>query len=381
MSKKPIILQVLPEMQVGGVELGTLEIATGLQKEGIRNFVASQGGRMLYELDKIKVQHFTLPLKSKNPIVGLFNYFSLKKIIIENDINIVHARSRAPAWSAYFAAKKCGVKFVTTYHGKYGLGPMGIKKIYNKVMTYGKLVIAISEHIKKHIISEYNVNEKKIRLIHRCVNLDRFSPNAVSQERVIKAINTFSIPEDKKVLLLHGRITRWKGHTLLLDALHKVKGDDWICLISGSDQGRKYFVDELKAQVMDLELEEKVKFIGFYNDPQALLMLADVVLSTAIEPEAFGRVSIEAQAMGKIVVASNHGGSLENIIDGVSGKLYENKNAQALAETIEWALNMSEKERTEMSKAAQKNAKDNFSIDVMCKKTIEVYNEVLKMKD
>ncbi len=381
MSNEPIVLQVLPEMEHGGVEVGTLEIATGLQQAGIRNFVASQGGRMLHELDKIKVQHFTLPLKSKNPIRAFFNYFKLKKIILANNINIVHARSRAPAWPAYFAAKKCGVKFVTTYHGKYGLGPFGIKKIYNKVMTYGKLVIAISEHIKKHIIEEYKTDAKKIRLIHRCVNLQRFNPDIISQERVVSVIKNYNIPNDKKILLLNGRITRWKGHTLLLDALAKVKGNDWICIISGSDQGRKYFVDELKAQVMDLGLEEKVKFIGFCSDIPALLSVSDIVFSTAIEPEAFGRASIEAQAMGKIIIASNHGGSLENIIDGVTGRLYENKDANALAEAIDWAFNLSDKERTKITTAAQKNVKAHFSVEAMCKKTIDVYNEVIKMKD
>ncbi|MFI3242164.1 MAG: glycosyltransferase family 4 protein [Alphaproteobacteria bacterium] len=376
-----VVLQVLPEMEHGGVEVGTVEIATGLQKAGIRNFVASRGGRMLYELDKIKVQHFTLPLKTKNPIQGIVNYFSLKKIIKEHGINVVHARSRAPAWSAYFAAKKCGVKFITTFHGKYKFGPLSIKKVYNKVMTYGRLIIVISEHIKKHLINDYNVDKKKLRLVHRCVNIERFSPDSISEERIINVIKSYNIPDDKKILLLNGRITRWKGHTLLLDALAKLEEKDWLCIISGSDQGRKYFVDELKEKVMELGLEDKVKFIGFCSDIPALLSVSDVVFSTAIEPEAFGRASIEAQAMGKIIIASNHGGSLENIVDGITGRLYENKNPDALASAIRWAFKLTDSQKKIIAKAAQKNVEDNFSVDAMCKKTIDVYKELIKLKD
>lgn len=377
----PIILQVLPEMEHGGVEVGTVEIATALQEAEIRNFVASSGGRMVFELDKIKVQHFTLPLKSKNPLIGIKNYFRLKKIIRDNQINIVHARSRAPAWSAYFAAKHCGIKFLTTFHGTYGFGLGGIKKHYNKVMTYGRLVIAISEHIKKHMIDNYNLNPNKIRLIHRCVNVDKFSADNISQERIIQAIRDNNIPEDKPILLLAGRVTRWKGHHLLIKALAKLENKNWTCLIVGSDQGRKYYSDELKEMVLENNLENNVKFIGVSFDIPALIMISDVVLSTAIEPEAFGRAAIEGQAMGKIVLASNHGGSLENIIDGKTGRLFENNNVDALTEAITWALNLSTAEKEKIGKAAIKNVRENFTRQIMCEKTLKVYKELIKMKD
>ena len=210
-SKKPVVLQVLPEMNHGGVEMGTVEIASGLQAAGIKNFVASAGGRMTYDLKKLKVKHFELPLKTKNPIKLWLNARKLAKIIKENKINIVHARSRAPAWSAYWAAKSTGAHFLTTFHGTYGLGPFGIKKLYNRVMTYGKLVIAISTHIKKHMIKEYKFDESKMRLIHRCVNIDNFSPDKVSQERIIRTLQDNHIPEDKPIISLIGRVTRWKG--------------------------------------------------------------------------------------------------------------------------------------------------------------------------
>ena len=379
-DKEPVVLQVLPEMNHGGVELGTVEIASGMAERGIKNYVASAGGRMVYDLQKIKVKHFELPLKTKNIFKILSNSRKLAKIIKDNGINIVHARSRAPAWSAYLAAKKTGATFLTTYHGTYGLGIFGLKKLYNRVMTYGKLVIAISEHIKKHIMSEYNVPEEKIRLIHRCVNLDNFSPDTVSQERLIKAVADFNIPEDRPVISLIGRVTPWKGQALLIEALAKVKNQDFCCLIVGSDQGRTAYSNKLKEMVKKLKLEDKVQFIEHSFDIPALLMISDIVLSTAIEPEAFGRAAIEGQAMGKIVIASNIGGSLENTIDGVTGKLFKSGDADDLAAAIDWALTLPKNEKEKIGQAAIKNVKDHFTKQIMCDKTIAVYNELMNMK-
>ena len=379
-KKKPVVLQVLPEMNHGGVEVGTVEIASGMQEAGIKNFVASSGGRMVYDLKKIKVKHFELPLKTKNPFKLWLNSKRLEKIIKENGINIVHARSRAPAWSAYWAAKRTGAEFLTTFHGTYGLGPWGIKKIYNRVMTYGKLVIAISSHIKNHMIKEYKFDESKMRLIHRCVNIDNFSPSKVSKERIEQALTENHIPEDKPVISLIGRVTRWKGQHLLIEALSKIKTKDFYCLIVGSDQGRTHYTNELKELVHKYKLDAKVQFIDHSFDIPALLMLSDVVLSTAIEPEAFGRAAIEGQAMGKIVLASNIGGSLDNTIDGVTGKLFESNNAKSLAKAIDWALNLAPEEKKKISSAAIKNVKDNFTKQIMCDKTIAVYQELMNLK-
>lgn len=376
-DKEIVVLQVLPEMEHGGVEVGTVEIASELQKLNIKNFVASKGGRMTYHLEKLKVEHLTLPLKSKNPFTIYRNAQKLAKFIKEKGITIVHARSRAPAWSAYFAAKKAGVKFLTTFHGTYGLGPWGIKKAYNKVMTFGDLIIAISYHIKNHIIENYMVDEKKIRLIHRCVNTNNFSPDVVSAERIVKAMTDNNIPEDKKIVTLVGRVTRWKGQHLAIKAMAKIRTDNAHLLIIGSDQGRKEYREELNDLIKRFELEGSVQIIGNSFDIPALLMISDVVLSTSIEPEAFGRASIEGQAMGKIVIASNIGGSLENLVDGKTGKLFKNNDAEELAKAIDWGFSLSKKEREKISQAAIKNVKNNFSKELMCKKTIEVYKELI----
>ncbi len=380
-DKIPVVLQVLPELEMGGVERGTVEIATDLKKRGIVNFVASQGGRLVYDLEKAKIKHFTLPLKTKNPFKMYRNSKKLEKIIKENDINIVHARSRAPAWSAYWAAKRAGVKFMTTFHGTYGLGPCGIKKLYNRVMTYGKLVITISEHIKKHILSNYKVDENKIRLIHRCVDIEKFSPEAVTQERMIKTVKDYNIPEDKPVILLGGRITRWKGQHLLVEALSLMKNQNYYCIIAGDEQGREDYVKELKLKAKKYGIENKVCVFGKVLDMPALMMVSNVVLSTAIEPEAFGRISIEGQALGKIVVASNIGGSVETIRDGETGKLFYSNNAQSLAEAIDWALDLPADEIEKISKAAIKNVRDNFTKQIMCDKTVKVYEEILNLED
>ena len=379
---EPVVLQVLPELETGGVETGTIEVATALKAAGIKNFVASQGGRMVYELEKNKIGHLTLPLKSKNIFTMLSNANKLAQYIKANNINIVHARSRAPAWSAYWAAKKAGVHFVTTFHGTYGLGPLGIKKLYNRVMTYGERVIAISNHIKNHILKNYpKTEESKIRLIHRCADIEKFSPSAVAQARMINKIKEYNIADDRPVLLLPGRVTRWKGQHLLIEALHLMKNQNYYCIIAGDAQGRQKYLDYLKKLARKYKLDDRIGFFGRYQDVPALMMVSTVVLSTAIEPEAFGRISIEGQAMGKIVVASNIGGSLDTIQDGITGKLFESNNPQSLADALDWALSLNKAETKKISDSAIKNVREHFTKQIMCDKTIEVYREVVNQNE
>ncbi|MBQ9271914.1 MAG: glycosyltransferase family 4 protein [Alphaproteobacteria bacterium] len=380
-KQKPVILQVLPELNQGGVELGTIEIASELQKRGIENYVASEGGRMQYQLDRIKVKHFALPLKTKNIFKMLLNAKRLEKIIKENGITIVHARSRAPAWSAYWAAKKCGVHFMTTFHGTYGLGPRGIKKFYNRVMTYGERVIAISNHIKEHIIKNYGTNEGKIRLIARCVNMDNFDVENMTAERIIKFLEENNIPEDKPLVTLIGRLTNWKGQKLLIEALNKIKDEDFFCLLIGDDQGRVKYTEELRAMLEKYGMSDRFAFIRHVSDVPAAMMVSDIVLSTSIEPEAFGRIAIEGQAMGRVVIASNIGGSKETVIDGVTGKLFKSGNADDLAAALKWGLTLSTEEKEKIGTAAIKNVKEHFTKQIMCDKTIKVYEELMSLQN
>ena len=375
-ENKMVVLQVLPELNQGGVELGTIEIASELQKRGIENYVASSGGRMAYNLERLKVKHFTLPLKTKNIFKLYINSRRLSKIIKEYGITIVHARSRAPAWSAYWAAKRCGVHFMTTFHGTYGLGPWGIKKIYNKVMTYGERVIDISDHIKAHIIKNYGTDESKIRRVSRCVNMENFDVEHISAERMIKLMEENNIPEDKPIVTLIGRLTNWKGQKLLVEALNKIKDEDFHCLLIGDDQGRIKYSEELRQKIEQYGMTDRYTFIRHVSDVPAAMMLSDIVLSTSIEPEAFGRIAIEGQAMGRIVIASNIGGSVETVIDGVTGKLFESGNADDLAKAIHWALHLSKEEKEKIGAAAIKNVKEHFTKQIMCDKTIKVYEEL-----
>lgn len=379
-DKKMVILQVLPELNQGGVELGTIEIASELQKRGIENYVASAGGRMQVQLERMKVKHFNLPLKTKNIFKMWLNAQKLAKIIKEHGITIVHARSRAPAWSAYWAAKKCGVHFMTTFHGTYGLGPHEIKKFYNRIMTYGERVIAISGHIKEHIIKKYGTDERKIRQIARCVNMDNFNIENTSAERMIKFLEDNNIPEDKPLVTLIGRLTNWKGQKLLIEALNKIKEEDFFCVLIGDDQGRIKYTEELHEMIDKYGMSDRFAFVCHTSDVPAAMMVSDVVLSTSIEPEAFGRIAIEGQAMGRVVVASNIGGSKETVIDGVTGKLFESGNADNLAKAIRWALNLSTEEREKIGAAAIKNIKEHFTKQIMCDKTIKVYEELMNQK-
>ena len=375
-----VVLQVLPELNQGGVELGTIEIASELQKRGIKNFVASAGGRMEGNLERLKVKHFTLPLKTKNIFKMWLNSLRLAKIIKENGVTVVHARSRAPAWSAYWAAKKCGIHYITTFHGTYGLGPHGIKKIYSQVMTFGERVIAISNHIKEHIIKNYGTDESKIRLIARCVNMENFDVENTSAERMIKFLEDNHIPEDKPLVTLIGRLTNWKGQKLLINALNKIKDMDFHCLLIGDDQGRTQYSDELHDIIEQYNMEDRYTFIRHVTDVPAAMLVSDVVLSTSIEPEAFGRIAIEGQAMGRIVVASDIGGSKETIIDGVTGKLFKSGNADDLAACIKWALLLSNEEKEKIGANAIKNVKEHFTKQIMCDKTISVYEEIINQK-
>ena len=379
MSKDKVkVLQVLPELGQGGVELGTIQVAEALTAAGIENYVASAGGRMEYQLERLGVKHFKLPLKTKNPFKLWRNAQKLAAIIRENNINIVHARSRAPAWSAYWATQVTGVHFITTFHGTYGLGPHGIKKVYNRVMTYGEKVIAISSHIKNHLMTIYHVPEEKIAFIHRCVDIEKFNPDAVTSERLKNIIEQYELPTDKKLILLIGRLTAWKGQGLLIDALAKLKErGDFHCIFTGDDQGRTKYTERLVNKIKEYGMNGCYTFIRHTDDVPALMKACDIVVSASLDPEAFGRIAAEGEAMGKIVIASNIGGSLDNLKDSITGRHFISGDADDLAHKIEWALDLPSSEQKKISSAAQNFVKENFTKQIMCDKTLAVYRSVI----
>jgi glycosyltransferase involved in cell wall biosynthesis len=370
------VLQVLPHLNSGGLVSGAVEISEALQKAGMNSFVASEGGRREREITRAGGQVINFSLGSKNPLIILLNVYKLSKIIKKYKINIIHARSRAPAWSAYFAAKKMGIPFVTTFHGTYSI-QNNLKKKYNSIMIKSNKVIAISKFIKSHILSNYNIDQEKIVTIYRGINIEKFNHLKVSNERLISLLKKFNIPEDSYVVLLPGRITRWKGHTLLIEAISKLQRSDIICLFVGDVQGRNKYYTELEKLIDKLQLKNNFRIISNQSDMAAIYKLADVVVSTSLEPEAFGRVVAEAQAMGRPTVAVNHGGGPEIIIDGQTGWLFKPGDADDLSDKINSALNLNKEDRDKMAMGAIERAKLNFNNETMCAKTLQVYAELV----
>lgn len=376
----PVILQVLPSLVTGGVERGTIDIAAALAEVGCLPLVASSGGPLVHELERIRVPHITLPLHSKNPLVMRQNVQRLEELIRARGVHIVHARSRAPAWSAEAAARRTGAHFMTTFHGTYNLGWLGLKRVYNAVMTRGERVIAISQFISDHIQSVYGVDPARIRVIHRGVDVGRFDPARVSAERIIQLAQRWRLPDGHRVVMLPGRLTAWKGQEVLIDALGMLGRRDVCCLLVGSDQGRKHYVRRLEEQVRRLHLEGIVRVVGECNDMPAAFMLADVVVSASTDPEAFGRVIAEAQAMGRPVIATDHGAGRETVLEGETGLLVPPGDPMSLATALDRILGMDLAQREAMAEQSIAFVRSHFTRELMCERTLDVYAELLEAK-
>ena len=369
------IIQVLPALNQGGVERGTIEIATALQQAGIPNYVISAGGKMVPELTKIGVEHITLPVSTKNPIKIWLNAKKMARIFKEKNAGLIHVRSRAPAWSVKLACAKVGIPFIASYHGVYGIKPK-IKKLYNQVMLQGQKVIAVSEYVKKHILENYSYPEEKIVVIHRGADIQMFNPDLISIEKISQLKQLYQIPENLPIITLVGRLTSWKGQKILLQACQQMLHQEFVCLLVGADQGRTEYHEELKK--MATALKQKVIFIESCQDMPCLYALSDIIVSPSLEPEAFGRVITEGQAMKKIVVASAHGGACESIQNGVSGFLTPVGDIKALAEALDKILDMAPDKRAQIGESAYQSVRDNFTIQKMCEKTLAIYQEFLK---
>lgn len=373
----PVILQVLPSLGGGGVERGTVEMTAALSEVGWTALVVSSGGPMVREIERTGGRHIQMPVHSKNPFVMRKNASRLARVINEIGVDLIHARSRAPAWSAFRAARRTGTPFVTTVHGPYGFG-LPFKRLYNSVMTRGDRVIAISEFIRGYILENYkNVDPDRIRLIHRGVNTDIFDPAKTTAARVIQLTTEWRIPDGVPVVMLAGRLTRWKGHKILFKALAELKDRPMRCLIVGDDQGRTAYRRELDAVVEKLGLQSIVHIVGNCRDMAAAYKLSDVVVSASTEPEAFGRVVAEAQAIGKPVIAPNHGAAPEILLPEITGWLAPPGDSHALAQALGMALDLDTEARERLAQAAIARVRDNFTTRKMCDATIAVYRELL----
>lgn len=373
------VLQVLPALESGGVERGTIDVAIAIAEAGGRPLVASSGGAMVRELSRRGIPHLTLPLASKTPMQMRRNTNLLAAIIRDHQVDLVHARSRAPAWSARAAARRTRRALVTTFHGTYNFVPGSrgaLKKRYNAIMTRGDRVIAISDFIADHIKTNYRVDADRIRVIHRGVDQAIFDPAAVPAARMAKLADDWRLPDGVPVIMLPGRLTRWKGQTVFLEALARLERRDFAAVVVGSAQGRDTYVAELQKLADQHNLHAVLRFANHCNDMPAAFMLADLVISASTDPEAFGRVLVEAQAMGRPVIGPDHGGARETVVPGETGWLVKPGDPAELAAAIDRALDIDDDQRTQIAQSGRRNVAEKFTKDLMCLRTLAVYQEV-----
>ena len=382
MSSKIKVLQVIPKLGYGGAETGCYDLAHYLHEQDCKSYIATSGGELLKYVDKKKVKIIKLPVHSKNPLLILLNSICLTFIILFLNISIVHARSRSPAWSCLIATKLTFRKLVTTFHGTYNFSS-NIKKFYKSVMVKSDLLIAGSNFIFSHINDNYPkyLNpKKKFLVIFRGINTEYFDPDNLKKNSVSKLKTLWQIEENSKVILLPGRLTSWKGQELFIEAINKFKkfnSDlDFIAVVLGGDQGRTVYKKKLERLVEQYDLTNNFRFIEKCEYMPAAYMLSDIIVSSSIEPEAFGRVSVEAQSMRKPIIASNIGGSNETIIDNKSGILFESGNAVSLSKKIEEVINLDTLTLELLGKEGRKNVINRFNIEKMCLNTYSEYKKL-----
>ena len=383
MSSNFKVLQVIPKLGYGGAETGCYDIAHYLPENNCESFIVTSGGELTKFIDKKKVKLIRLPVHSKNPILILLNTIILIGIILFYNITIVHARSRAPAWSCLFASKVTGRKFVTTFHGTYNFSGK-LKKFYNSVMVRSDLIIAgsnfIFSHIKENYASLIDI-KKKFLVIFRGINVDYFDPSTTIETEEKKLLKKWEILDNKKIILMPGRLTSWKGQELFIEAVNLVNielgYEAFYAVILGSDQGRDLYRKKLNRLCEQYRISKQIKFIDHCKDMALAYKISDIVVSASIEPEAFGRVSVEAQSMQKLIIASNIGGSNETIIDEKTGLLFEAGDSKSLSKKIIRALTMDESTLKTIGIEGRKNIIKKFNVEKMCFSTYSEYKRLL----
>ena len=382
MSSNLKVLQVIPKLGYGGAETGCYDLAHYLPENKCKSFIITSGGELTKFIDKKKVKLIRLPVHSKNPLLILINSIILIGIILFYNISIVHARSRAPAWSCLLATKLTKRKFVTTFHGTYNFKG-GLKKFYNSVMLRSDLIIAGSNFIFSHIKENYSnlINNKKFLVIFRGINVDYFDPSTTIEIEENNLKKKWGILENRKIILMPGRLTSWKGQELFLEAINLVNielgYEAFYAIILGSDQGRNLYKKKLIRLVEQYRMNNQIKFIDHCKNMALAYQISDLVISASIEPEAFGRVAVEAQAMKKIIIASNIGGSNETIINDKTGLLFESGNPRSLSKKIIQGLTMDETSLKIMGNEGRKNIMKKFNVEKMCFSTYSEYKRLL----
>jgi glycosyltransferase involved in cell wall biosynthesis len=385
MATKIKVLQVIPKLGYGGAETGCYDLAHYLAEKDCISFIVTSGGQLLKFVKKDKVKIFRLPVYSKNPLLIIVNAILLSILILIKNINIVHARSRAPAWSCYLACLITRRNFITTFHGTYNF-KSNIKKFYNSVMLRSKLTIAGSNFIFNHIsenYSQYLNKKKKLRVIFRGINIDYYNKKNISILKQEKLKKEWELFPNRFTILMPGRLTAWKGQEKLIEALNILIEDydnlKFQVIILGSDQGRKVYKKKLLNLAQRYRLNNKIKFIDHCKEMPLAYSIADVVVSASIEPEAFGRVSVEAQAMEKPIIASSLGGSKETILNKKSGFLYKHDDPRELAKTLNTVIELDEDTLKSIGNEGRKNITKKFDVELMCDSTLREYKKLLNI--
>ena len=384
MTTKINVLQVIPKLGYGGAETGCYDIAHYLAEQNCGSYIATSGGELLKFIKKNKVKVFKLPVHSKNPLIIILNTIAIIFFILFKKINIVHARSRAPAWSCYFACLITKTIFVTTFHGTYNYKSK-LKKFYNSIMLRSKLTIAGSNFIFGHIndnYSEYLNKNKKLRVIFRGINVDYFNSKNISILKQEKLKREWVLDPNKFIILMPGRLTYWKGQEKFIEALNLLIEDynftNFHAVLLGSDQGRKVYSKKLYSLVERYSLSKKISFINNCSEMPLAYSLADVVVSASIEPEAFGRVAVESQSMGKPIIASNIGGSKETVLNKKTGFLYKHDDPRELAKSLNTVIQLNQEELKLMGNEGRKNVAKKFDVELMCESNLREYKKLLK---
>jgi glycosyltransferase involved in cell wall biosynthesis len=377
MSKTSLsVLQVIPALDAGGAERTAVDVAAAIVRAGGKAWIATEGGRLASEAEKAGAKLVSGRFATKNPITMLSNASRLADAIRSHDISIIHARSRAPAWSAALAARRTGAKFVATYHGIYN-SKNAFKRFYNSVMSRGDAVIANSHFTANHVKAEHHPDPNKLFVIPRGVDIEAFTPQKVQADRIETIKKQWGLKPGRPVILLPGRLTRWKGQLDFITALSKLPDRNFEAVMAGDAQDRDGYVAELREAVDKLKLSQLVRIPGHCSDMPAALMVADLVVAPSIEPEAFGRVAVEAQAMGRPIVASKLGAQMETVIDGVTGFLFEPGDTSAMAQAIAKALALPESQRLAMAHAGRQRVLREYTVDTMCERTLDVYRQLI----
>ena len=384
--KNKRILQIIPNMEIGGAERTVLEITSFLKDTNFSSLVLTSGGKLIDDLEKANIEVIKLKIDKKNPYSIIKNFFLFIKIFREKKINLVHVRSRAPAWSAIFAAKKLGIPVLTTWHGHVSNSSF-IKKIYNSIMLKGDAVIANSIYTAENISKIYGINKSKIDIIPRGVDVNNFKKSDINSHEIAKIKENWKIfDKEKVIILLPARLTKWKGHEVAIEAINLLKGESFfkniVCLFAGEQKNSEKYINNLNRLISSYSLEKKIRLIGKVENMPLAYHASDVILSPSIEPEPFGRIPIEAQASGKIIISCDAGAVKDTIKSGknFTGFKAIPNNSESLADKIKIALKMENEEIQGMQKRAIMNVKNNFSLESMCKKTLEVYNRLLISK-